>query len=476
MWQRCVDNISAQCFPALGLEKQRTNGKFLKITVENKEKNIHDAHPIQLGKILKQYFNDHTEQHRSKNCLILRTKDKKQFQTAMNLKQAVTVNIGGSEEKVVFEELANRNQTTGIVFENSWSQLSEEEIKSELTAEGYDVRNVRKMTKRDKNGQMVQTGTVVITFDAEELPDRVKLCGVSYRIRQYFPSPLICGRCLKIGHIKAKCQSEHEICRDCGDAKKEMHECLSSPTCPNCQIGDNDHKPNNKGCAAIEFEKAVINYRTINKTSIFEAQLAVRKLIEKKNHEWNPNSKSTATNSDCHLNENAEDKNKTQTVNEEISYQENELQKLNAENQRLERLIKQTREAIAQREELIKELEMLQQKDKDTKARLSQLQNKSRNTRSVTRRNERSRSIETKRDTRDATKLTIAKTATHPPRNSKPIDQNTVQQLYGQMTQHQKDKFSDKLTKAQQKKAVVNWYISDSELIPVEVTEVLVQQ
>lgn len=71
LWQEGLEQISSECFPALGQEKQQKNGKYLKISVENKEKNINDAHPIQLGQILKQYFDGHTEQRRSKNCLIL---------------------------------------------------------------------------------------------------------------------------------------------------------------------------------------------------------------------------------------------------------------------------------------------------------------------------------------------------------------------------------------------------------------------
>lgn len=122
------------------------------------------------------------------------------------MQQAVELNVGETKETVAFEELATRNQTKGIVFEHNWSQLTEEEIKSELKAEGYGVRDVKQMKKRDPNGAEIKTGGCIITFDNDQLPDRIKLCGVSYRIRQYFLNPLICGKCLKVGHIKAKCQ------------------------------------------------------------------------------------------------------------------------------------------------------------------------------------------------------------------------------------------------------------------------------
>ena len=123
--------------------------------------------------------------------------------------------------------------------------MSELEIKDELIKEGYDVREVKHMKKKDANGMEIKTGGCIITFDNDELPDRIKLCGMSYRIRQYFPNPLVCGKCLKLGHIKAKCQSSFDICRKCGDTQEGMHNC-SSPVCPNCPVDENNHEPNGK--------------------------------------------------------------------------------------------------------------------------------------------------------------------------------------------------------------------------------------
>lgn len=54
MWQRCVENISGQLFSAL--EKSQNSGKYVKISLRNDNKSIHDSYPIQLGQILRQYL------------------------------------------------------------------------------------------------------------------------------------------------------------------------------------------------------------------------------------------------------------------------------------------------------------------------------------------------------------------------------------------------------------------------------------
>lgn len=180
LWKNCIDEISSQCFPALGQEKCLNSGKFLKISLENDAKSIHDAHPIKLGQILKQYFNGHTDQQKSKNCITLRTKDKKQFQTVMSLKQKVEIDVSGTNESIKFENLTARNQVKGIVFEKSWNQLTEEEIKSDLISGGYEVSYVIQMTKKGMNDTVIKTGGCIITFERDELPERIKLSCTVY--------------------------------------------------------------------------------------------------------------------------------------------------------------------------------------------------------------------------------------------------------------------------------------------------------
>lgn len=363
MWRKSIENISGSNFPALGLEKQKSTGKYVKIQLECSEKSVNNAHPIELGQILKQYFDGHTEQQRAKSCLIIKTKDNKQFQNVMNLKQPVTVKVGGSEEKIIFENMAVRNQTKGIVFEQSWNDLSEDELKSELIKEGYEVNNVRQLKKKGSDGTETKTGGVVITFDCEELPDRVKLCGISYRIRQYYPSPLVCGNCLKFGHIKVNCKAEHETCRKCGDTKESMHECSTQVACPNCQPGENEHQPNGKDCKAMMNERLVIQYKVTYRTSWVQARQYVAALDRNGKQTW-----SNVTKLADQVPPNSQDQQQSES---NVQKAKETLKKLQTERTELEEINRQIKAEI----ELIKQLQaesiQLAQQMKDEQERLN---------------------------------------------------------------------------------------------------------
>lgn len=277
--QQVMENIGSKNFPALGLDKTPEKGKFVMIKFEDEEKSIHDAHPIQLGQVLKQYFNGHSSQQKIKNALLVKTKDERQFETISKLKEDIYLTVGGHKKKVIFEEQKARNQSRGVVFDKGWNELSPDEIKLELQAEGFNIREVRQMVKKDINNDEKKTGTCVITFDCPEPPEKVKMCGIIYNVRKYYPNPLICSKCLEFGHIKAKCPSKNPICRKCGNEYEEggSHQC-GKVKCPNCKE-DESHVPNGPDCGTMELEKLVVQYRVNNSLPYQQAREAVSRMI-----------------------------------------------------------------------------------------------------------------------------------------------------------------------------------------------------
>lgn len=285
-WEELIYKLDYKQFPALGQEKERSSGKYVKISFENQNLNINDAHPVQIGQVLKQYFPGHTEQRKSKNCITIKTKDRKQCETIKSLKQDIMVSINGEQKKVVIEEIVSRNQCKGVVFETSWKQMSEQEIKDELTSAGYHIKEVKQMKKRLSDNTEVKTNCCVLTFDSEELPEKITMCGVNYRIREYIPNPLVCGKCQKIGHIRAKCTSEAEVCRKCGHILEDEHMC-TAPQCPSCPDDDNNHAPNSSDCNKYEFEKMVMHHKTVNRVSYAKAREECTQLLTNLNSKWN---------------------------------------------------------------------------------------------------------------------------------------------------------------------------------------------
>lgn len=313
------------------------------------------------------------------------------------------------------------------------------------------------MTRRDTNGTINKTGAVVITLNTEELPERLTMCGVSYRIRQYFQSPLICGKCLKIGHIKTKCQAEHETCRLCGGLKEAMHECMPDPICPNCPTDDNKHKPNSKECKRMEYEREVIKYKTLNRTSIFEAKEAIKNYYEKTSHKWRPDIETTQS-------QNNLDSNNSCEIDDQIIQASVTLNTLDEKIAKYRALTQQINERQKELQQVISEYEAAKQKEKDTLERISR-QNKTHNTRSGNLRKDRSRSSEPK--------LKIAKHAAQAPQDSEMIQSPKLEQMIELMSQDQKNKYRSVNDKAMKtNNATVSWYLKDNQLIPVEIPNV----
>lgn len=204
----------------------------------------------------------------------IKTRDKKQFDVVMNLKKDIYLAVNGTERKANVEEITSKNISKGIVFERSWLQLSEDEITQELRLSGHDVREVKNLTKNERDGNKTNTNGFVITFNDVELSERVKFGGLHYKVRQYYPFPLVCGKCLRFNHKIASCDQQFWTCRKCGSGKGECHICVSTQ-CPNCPNGENSHEPNGNACPAMKTKKMIVKYKIDNRVSFTTAMMRV---------------------------------------------------------------------------------------------------------------------------------------------------------------------------------------------------------
>jgi hypothetical protein len=59
-----------------------------------------------------------------------------------------------------------------------------------------------------ERGETEKTMSILLSFDAESLSDKVKLGCVSYPVRAFIPNPLQCFRCQAYGHVAAVCRRE----------------------------------------------------------------------------------------------------------------------------------------------------------------------------------------------------------------------------------------------------------------------------
>lgn len=195
-------------FENINIPGEKNSGKYLKIKLDDVRFTINDAHPVKLGTILKRFFPGLQELHRVADGLVVKTKDMQQFDEVMSLQGYIMVPVHGTEMKVIFEEILSKNICKGIVYENSWKQMTETEILEELRLEGQNIKDVKNITIKDFEGTRKETNGFVVTFNEIELPEEVKMCGMTYRIRPFYPSPLICRKCLKVGHKQLQCRQK----------------------------------------------------------------------------------------------------------------------------------------------------------------------------------------------------------------------------------------------------------------------------
>lgn len=267
----------------------------MKLTLDDQTLTLDHVHPVQIGKILSQYFPGNTDLVKRSGSISLQTKNFKQFNDVMNLSQPICVNVSAnnsqSPRNIKILEVRSKNECKGVVSEESWKTMNEVEIKTEINAEYRKekglkdanlVKDVYQITKTISTTEKQKTRTFIITFDSCVVPKEVKLGGMVFKVREYRPKPLTCSKCLKLGHIKAKCNSNVEICWKCGHEKEDCHAC-SMEKCPNCPTGLNDHKPNGNTCPAMDLENLIIDLRMKRKLSYFEAKNEVIKWIQRKN-------------------------------------------------------------------------------------------------------------------------------------------------------------------------------------------------
>lgn len=147
-----------------------------------------------------------------------------------------------------------RNVCRCVVTCWDFAETSTDDIIRRL--QDQNVTDVRRITQRiGKN--VVNTGTMILTIRGPAPPSYVRLGLLQVPTRPYYPSPLLCYKCLSYGHTKTACK-ETEKCQNCSTIHDEMENCNRTPYCKNC--GENE-KPTSRTCAVYRREQEVIKIK-----------------------------------------------------------------------------------------------------------------------------------------------------------------------------------------------------------------------
>jgi hypothetical protein len=119
----------------------------------------------------------------------------------------------------------------GVMRSPDLLKETEEDLLSELASMG--VVGVKRITRK-ADGVDLPTPSVILTFRGHCLPESVKVGFLNVRVRPYVANPLLCYRCFRYGHTKARCRGK-AICARCG-ANDHLDDrlCEKPPCCRNC--------------------------------------------------------------------------------------------------------------------------------------------------------------------------------------------------------------------------------------------------
>ena len=162
-----------------------------------------------------------------------------------------------------------KNTSRGVIYCVDLEDISDEDITDGLSA--FGVVSARRIKTR-KNGVLVPTHSVILTFDQLDLPREVPIGYIKVKVRQYIPSPMRCFRCLRFGHTQVYCKNR-TTCSKCAASGHTGDECTAELTrCVNCGEGEAPHSALDPKCPALKRERDIVAIKYTEKVSFREAR------------------------------------------------------------------------------------------------------------------------------------------------------------------------------------------------------------
>ena len=204
------------------------------------------------------------------NSLLILTKSKRVAELFIKTK-----NLGGFCPVEIAYHL-NLNFCKATIFDKNLINVSDQEILDDLKNQG--VVQIYKFLNKEKQ----PSGSILLTFDMFEVPKRVDIAWYSVSTREFFPNPMRCRNCQKLGHTQKRCKG-NPICQNCNlpDHSEPKTDC-SRIMCANCL---KEHPSSSTECPSYQMEKKILKIKTINKISMGQARRKYADLVNKQKEE-----------------------------------------------------------------------------------------------------------------------------------------------------------------------------------------------
>lgn len=188
-------------------------------------------------------------------------------------------------ERVSGKTLDRKTYVCGVIS-GIPPEVPTEEIKANM--KGGKVVDVKRL-KASRNGERVDSFSVMIKLDEKVLPGKMYIGFMSYDVRQYIPPPLRCFKCQKFGHVAAICKGKQKCGRCAGEHEYGQCEEGAKIKCINC---GGEHSSAYRGCEAskraaevqkIKVTTGVTYAEAARKVPVVPKKVSVTPLVSKSN-------------------------------------------------------------------------------------------------------------------------------------------------------------------------------------------------
>ena len=158
------------------------------------------------------------------------------------------------------------NSSQGVIRCWDLADMMEVEIRDELKDQG--VVGVNRVTL--KEGKVIPTNTLLLTFGSLELHKEITVGYLKVKMALFVPNPMRCFNSNKFGHTSQCCKVAAK-CTGCGKDKHEG-QCEGPKLCSNC---NGPHASSAKDCPGWQKEKEIQHVRVEKHISFPEAKQLV---------------------------------------------------------------------------------------------------------------------------------------------------------------------------------------------------------
>ena len=209
---------------------QENFARYLIIESKNKEKPVTSLSPFVIEKQIESMIGTAKSVKKLKNgTLLVETTRKTQTENLKKQTSFFGVPVEVTEHKSL-------NSSKGIIRNPILRAETEENILEYLKPQG--VTHVKRFTIR-KNNEIVNTNTLLLTFNSVVTPKTLKIFYQIIQVELYVPNPLRCFNCQKFGHHENNCPADlGSVCEKCGTGNHDhlASQCKKPAKCVNCGV------------------------------------------------------------------------------------------------------------------------------------------------------------------------------------------------------------------------------------------------